>query len=287
MFVDFSSRPPVLQLDGQSTHLANYRRVYSGTEAQVAQAREQASHADPLAAYLDSYERLQAKHVILKARDLRSTFGVRLSNEAVSEFCRTYGERYIGFAGVDPHRGDEAVAEFETAVRELGLQGLNVQGFEHRLTIDDPLLFPLYRKCVELGVPVNIHCGTNFSTHTSMSLGHPAALDRVMMALPDLKVCASPPGWPWVLDLIAVAWRHPNLWIGTVAVKPKLFETAHSGYEPLLQYGRTVLNKRMIFGSSFPMMPVEQALAQFEALPMSDTARDNWLLQNALEFLGR
>lgn len=282
MFVDFSSRPPSLQFDGPATHLANYRRVYESTEREAADARG----ADPLDAYLETYERLGARHVVLKARDLSSTFGVKISNESVSDFCRAHGERYIGFAGVDPHKGAAAVAEFETAVRELGLRGLNVQGFEHRLCIDDPLLFPLYEKCVELDVPVNIHCGTNFSTHTSMMYGHPAALDRVMMALPGLRVCASPPGWPWVPELLAVAWRHPNVWIGTLAVRPKLLATAHSGYEPLLQYGRTVLKKRMIFGSAFPMMPVEKALTEFDALDMPDAVREDWCCNNALAYLG-
>ncbi|SAK66166.1 amidohydrolase family protein [Caballeronia ptereochthonis] len=282
MFVDFSSRPPSLQFDGPASHLANYRRVYEGTERQVADP----SGVDPLTAYLATYERLNARHVVLKARDLTSTFGVKISNEDVAAFCRAHGERYIGFAGVDPHKGDAAVAEFEAAVRELGLRGLNVQGFEHKLNIDDPLLFPLYEKCVELDVPVNIHCGTNFSTHTSMMYGHPAALDRVMMALPDLRVCASPPGWPWVQELLAVAWRHPNIWIGTLAVRPKLLATAHSGYEPLLQYGRTVLKKRMIFGSAFPMMPVEKALREFDALDLPDAVREDWRCNNALAFLG-
>jgi uncharacterized protein len=282
MFVDFSSRPPSLQFDGPATHLANYRRVYQGTEREAGNS----AGDDPLAAYLATYERLNACHVVLKARDLTSTFGVRISNEDVAAFCRAHGGRYVGFAGVDPHKGAAAVAEFETAVRELGLRGLNVQGFEHKLAIDDPLLFPLYEKCVELEVPVNIHCGTNFSTHTSMTFGHPAALDRVMIALPDLRVCASPPGWPWVQELLAVAWRHSNVWIGTLAVRPKLLATAHSGYEPLLQYGRTVLKKRMIFGSAFPIMPVEMALAEFDALDMPDAVRDDWLCGNALRFLG-
>ncbi|SAL39750.1 amidohydrolase [Caballeronia cordobensis] len=283
MFVDFSSRPPSLQFDGPATHLANYRRVYEGTEREAAVSKD----VDPLADYLATYARLDARHVVLKARDLTSTFGVKIANEDVAAFCRAHGERYIGFAGVDPHKGDAAAAEFETAVRELGLRGLNVQGFEHKLCIDDPLLFALYAKCVELDVPVNIHCGTNFSTHTAMSYGHPAALDRVMMALPDLRVCASPPGWPWVQELLAVAWRHPNVWIGTLAVRPKLLATAHSGYEPLLQYGRTVLKKRMIFGSAFPMMPVDKALAEFDALPMPDAVREDWRGGNALDFLGR
>ncbi|TCG09614.1 amidohydrolase [Paraburkholderia steynii] len=282
MFVDFSSRPPSLQFDGPASHLANYRRVYEGTERQVTDS----DGIDPVADYLATYERLNARHVVLKARDLGSTFGVKISNEDVAAFCRTHGDRYIGFAGVDPHKGDAAVVEFEAAVRDLGLRGLNVQGFEHKLPIDDPLLFPLYRKCVELNVPVNIHCGTNFSTQTSMMFGHPAALDRVMMHLPELRVCASPPGWPWVQELLAVAWRHPNVWIGTLAVRPKLLATPHSGYEALLQYGRTVLKKRMIFGSAFPMMPVEKALREFDALALPDAVREDWRGNNALAFLG-
>src|SRR5690606_16894643 len=267
---------------GHAEHLANYRRVYQRTESEV---KAKASD-DPLQAYLDNYERLNATAVVLKARDLTSTFGFKIANEDVAKFCATHGSRYIGFAGVDPHRGPDAVREFEAAVRDLGLRGLNLQCFEHRLAIDDPLLYPLYAKCVELGVPVNIHCGVNFSTKTSMSYGHPLALDRVMCVFPELRVCASPPGWPWVNELLAVAWRHPNVWIGTLAIRPRLLETPHSGYEPLLQYGRTVLKNKMIFGSAFPMMPVEDALTEFQKLEMPEAIRARWLEGNAKEFLG-
>lgn len=33
---------------------------------------------------------------------------------------------FIGFAGVDPHKGIDAVRELEHAVRDLGLKGLNL-----------------------------------------------------------------------------------------------------------------------------------------------------------------
>ncbi|RYF42848.1 MAG: amidohydrolase [Comamonadaceae bacterium] len=281
MFVDFSSRPPAPGFAGHAAHLSNYRRVYQNTEAQV----KAADAPDPLQDYLDTYERLGATAVVLKARDLSSTFGFKIANEDVAAFCKTHGPRYIGFAGVDPHRGQAAVDEFEMAVRELGLQGLNIQGFEHGVAIDDPLLHPLYKKCVELDVPVNIHCGMNFSTHASIAYGQPLALDRVMMAFPGLRVCASPPGWPWVTELLAVAWRHPTVWIGTLAMRPKLLATPHSGYEPLLQYGKTVLKQRMMFGTAFPMMPVEKTLNEFRALPLPEDVQALWLEGNAKAFL--
>ena len=281
MFVDFSSRPPTPGFAGNAEHLSNYRRIYQNTELQVKTERG----ADPLQEYLDTYERLNATAVVLKARDLSSTFGFKIANEDVALFCKTHGSRYLGFAGVDPHRGDKAVDEFEMAIRELGLCGLNIQGFEHGLSIDDPLLHPLYKKCLELDVPVNIHCGMNFSTKASISYGQPLALDRVMMAFPGLRVCASPPGWPWIYELLAVAWRHPTVWIGTLAMRPKLMTTPHSGYEALLQYGKTVLKHRMMFGTAFPMMPVERTLDEFKALPLDEDIQALWLDGNARAFL--
>jgi Predicted metal-dependent hydrolase of the TIM-barrel fold len=277
MFIDFSSRPPVPELTLRAPHLANYRRVYQASEAQVHATQGE----DALAGYLATYDRLGARAVVIKARDLESTFGVKIANEDVAQFCRRHGDRYIGFAGVDPHKGEQAVRDLEYAVRELGLRGLNVQCFEHKLPIDDPLLRPLYAKCVELDIPVNIHCGTNFSVHSLMEYGHPRGLDRVMCAFPSLRVCASPPGWPWVQDLIGVAWRHPNVWIGVLAVRPHLLTKPHSGYEPLLQYGKSVLKHRMVWGSAYPMMPVERTLDELRALPMPDEVRQAWLLDNA------
>ena len=283
-FVDFSSRPPVAALTPNRTgHLTNYRRVYAASEAQVGQDVGPAA----LAEWLATYERLDAKAVVLKGRDVESTFGLKIANEDVAAFCATHGERFVGFAGVDPHKGAAAVAELEHAVRELGLRGLNIQGFELQLAINDRRLYPLYAKCVELDIPVNVHCGINFSTATPMHYGHPAALDEVLVHFPTLRVCASPPGWPWIQELIAVAWRHPNLWIGVVSVRPKLLAVPHSGYEPLLAYGSGILKSRILFGSGYPMMPVERSLREIEALPLADDVRERWLFRNALEFLGR
>ena len=193
MIVDFSSRPPLEQFRKAAPHLSNYRRVYQGSEALVSSELGQAALAD----YLRTYEALNARAVVIKARDLETTFGFKISNEDVAAFCREHGSRYIGFAGVDPNKGMQAVRDLEHAVRELGLRGLNVQGFEHRLHINDKRMYPLYAKCVELDIPVNIHVGVNFSTQTSMSYGRPETLDEVMQHFPELRVCASPPGWPW------------------------------------------------------------------------------------------
>ncbi len=284
MIIDYASKPPTAEFNPpQTQHLANYRRVYAGSESRV---KKPGGEAQALTDYLDGYATLGVSHVVVKARDNETTFGLKVRNEDVARFCVTHGPRYIGFAGVDPHKGMAAVRELETAVRDLGLRGLNLQCFELKLAINDKRMYPLYAKCVELDIPVNVHCGINFSTASQMDYGRPIYLDEVMQHFPELRVCASPPGWPWIEELIGVAWRHENVHIGIVAVRPKLLALEDSGYRALLAYGSKMLQDRIITGTSFPMQPVAQAYEEFDALPLPDSVRRKWMHDNAARFLG-
>lgn len=283
-FIDYGSTPPVPTIRKTAPHLSNYRRVYRASE-RAARPVEDAK-PETLEGYLATYERNNARHVVIKARDLESTFDFKVRNEDVAQFCKDHGPRFIGFAGVDPHKGMEAVRELEYAVRELGLRGLNLQCFENKLRCNDAKMFPLYAKCIELDIPVNIHCSTNFSTATLMDYGRPIYLDEVMVHFPELRVVASPPGFPWVSELVAVAWRHANVSIGLVAMRHKYLNVPNSGYEMLLQYGNSVLQDQVIYGSAYPMMPVERSLAEIDELPLKDSVRQKWLHDNAARQLG-
>lgn len=282
-YIDYGSTPPVPTIRKTAAHLSNYRRVYRASER--AARPEEESKPETLEDYLETYKRNNARHVVIKARDLESTFGLKVRNEDVAQFCKDHGPRFIGFAGVDPHKGMEAVRELEHAVRELGLRGLNLQCFENKLRCNDAKMFPLYAKCIELDIPVNIHCSTNFSTATLMDYGRPIYLDEVMVHFPELRVVASPPGFPWVSELIAVAWRHANVSIGLVAMRHKYLNVPNSGYEMLLQYGNSVLQDQVIYGSAYPMMPIERSLAEIDELPLKDSVRRKWMHDNAARLL--
>jgi len=279
MLVDCYSKPPLPEFRVKPRHMSNYERVYGAS----------APDADPapetLEAYLAAYERLDARHVVIHASDIESTFGIRISNELVAEFCRKHGPRFIGFAGVDPHKGMTAIRELEHAVKELGLRGLHLPCFELKLAINDPRMYPLYAKCIELDIPVTLHCGFNFSTATEVGYSQPILLDQVMVHFPELRVHVAPPGWPWVQELIGVAWRHPNVYIGLAAVRAKYLSVQASGYEPLLQYGRTILKDRILFGSAHPLVPLATAVGDVAALDVPENIKRRWLNDNARRFL--
>ena len=281
MIIDFGATPPIESLSlGDGSHLANYRRVYASSEKDAARGQT------TLEQWFANVDAAGIDLTVIKARDVETTFGGRVTNEAVAEVVAAHPGRFLGFAGVDPNKGMKAVRELEYAVRELGLKGLNLQCFENRLAIDDRRMYPLYAKCVELDIPVNIHVGINFSLKSSPEYGRPEMLDRVLCDFPELRAIASPPGWPWVQELLAVAWRQPNLWIGLVAMRPRLMAVEHSGYGPLMQYGRTVLKDRMIVGTAWPMQPMDRVLDEVRALPIEDEIAARWLGGNARTFLG-
>ncbi|APE45623.1 amidohydrolase (plasmid) [Sulfitobacter alexandrii] len=281
MIIDYGATPPIEELSiGDGSHLANYRRVYASSEKAAARGEVD------LDQWFRDCDAAGIGKTVIKARDVETTFGGRISNEEVAEVVARHPDRFIGFAGVDPNKGMTALRELEHAVTELGLKGLNVQCFENRLAPDDRRMYPLYAKCIELDIPVNIHVGINFSLKSSPEFGRPETLDRVLCDFPELRVCASPPGWPWVQELLAVAWRHPNLWIGLVAIRPRLMTVDHSGYGPLLQYGRTILKDRMIAGTAWPMQPMGRVIEEIRALPVDADIADLWLGGNAQRFLG-
>ena len=68
-------------------------------------------------------------------------------------------------------------------------------------------------------------------------------------------------------------------------VRPKYLAVQNSGYEPLLQYGNTVLQDRIMFGTSYPLLPVERSIQEIEALPLKDASKRKWLHDNAARFL--
>lgn len=282
--VDYASVPPTRELGRRpSPHMAHYNSVFAKSlaQAQHESATGTARCEDELASYLAMYDQLGIDRVVIRARDVESTFDEKVNNETVAAFCQAHAPRFVGLASVDPNKGVRALRELEYAVTQLELAGLHLPCFEHKLEISAKELYPVYAKCIELDVPVNLHVGMSFSSSVRMSYGLPRHLDEVMVHFPELKVVASVPGFPWVQELIGVAWRHPNVYIALNALRPKYLQTVGSGFESLLQYGRTVLRERIICGSNWPLQSVRRYFMELEALPLDADVRAGWLGGNA------
>jgi predicted TIM-barrel fold metal-dependent hydrolase len=231
-------------------------------------------------------EENNVEKAVIFGADIETTFGSKVPNEVIANIVDKYPEKFIGFAGVDPHKGMDAVRELDRAFRELHLVGLNLAPWLHKLTANDKKFYPLYAKCVEYNIPVILHTSINFSPYTKMDFGNPMYLDEVAMDFPELKIVASHGGWPWVQVLIALAWRHDNIYIELSGVRPKYWTVQGSGWEPLLRYGTTLLKERIFCGTDWPLISYETYMQDLEDSPIQKEIKELWAYKNAEKFFG-
>lgn len=146
------------------------------------------------------------------------------------------------------------------------------QGFSRRLPSHPALSRISQISCLPTAVPYDI--------------GHPRYIDQVARDFPKLKIMAGVSGWPWVLDFLCLAIRHENVYLNFETHAPEKIAMRGSGYEPYLYYGETSLKERICFASNWgtQSMPVEKLIAQVEALPFSDDAKEHILYNNAKTF---
>ena len=209
------------------------------------------------------------------------------SNDYVVDVVRQHPDIFVGFARISPWDGMPGVRELERLVREGGLRGLAMAPFRERVPPNDRRYYPLYAKCVELGIPVRLHTSMSYATDRAYDLGHPRHLDDVAMDFPELTLIAGLGGWPWIPDMVALARRYPNLYVDTAAHRPRHFATPGSGWEMLLQFGNTLIQDKVMVGLSWLTLsqPYETLIEEVLALPLKDSVKEKWLYHNAARVL--
>lgn len=205
-----------------------------------------------------------------------------VSNDAVAEVVARYPGRFAPFAGINPLDVMDALREVDRCIRELHFAGVAVDpGFlDTPLMADDRRLYPVYARCVELGVPVSIT--TSIFLGPDVSYSFPAGIHRVAVDFPRLRIVVPHAAWPWVQAMIGVAFVCPNVWISPDLYMnlPGLPGASH--YVEAARY----LSTRMLYGSAYPLRSLGQSVREFRQLPLEPDVRENILWRNARRFLG-
>jgi len=278
--IDFRVRPPLIESYAKVPAFDHYRKLYERSSS-----LKDFDFTKGWDALLSEMDEAGIKKALLVAEDFQATLGKKVPNEAIAAGVKKYPERFLGLASVDPHQGKKAVEELEHAVNDLGMVGLTLWPCFHMLYAHDRKYYPLYKKCMELGIFVVVHTSVNFSRVSKLDFGRPLYLDEVAIAFPELPIVASHAGWPWVLEMVAVAWRHPNVYLEISAMRPKYMVREHSGWGPLLNYGNSILQDRVMFASGWPLLPLKRTVEEVRALPLKESVKEKWLYQNAARFL--
>lgn len=206
--------------------------------------------------------------------------GWLIDHDEVAGCISQQPDRLVGIASANLYRPMEAVRELRRCVKDLGFKGLRIVPWLWNLPPNDRRYYPLYAECCELGVPFCTQIGHTGPLCPSEP-GRPIPyLDDVLLDFPELTVVAGHIGYPWLDEVISLARKYPNFYIDTSAYTAKRYPA------DLIEFMRGRGRKKVLFGTNYPMIMPEQALADVEALGLDDEARRMFLSENARRVFG-
>ena len=197
----------------------------------------------------------------------------------VVEVSDQYPDRLFGLYGVNPMKAMAGVAELERAVKEHRFKGVHIHPHGFDMAPDHAYYFPYYAKCQELGVPVVISMGHTLDI-MPIENGRPIRLDRAAIYFPDVAFVMTHTAWPWVEEAIAMAWKHPNVFLGTSAYAPKYWKPE------MVKFINSHGQDKVMWGTDFPLIDHDESLTQIDALGLRDTSKAKLLHDNAARVFG-
>lgn len=172
-----------------------------------------------------------------------------LSNDRVAAYVREHSDCMLGFAGVDPSKPKEAVAELHRAHDELGMVGLAVAPAAQDFHPSDSHAMLVYAEAARCKMPIIFHTGVNASTATKLHYAQPVLLDEVARELPELKLVIAHMGYPWMHETVALLDKHANVF----AEISWLLHRPWQAYQALLSAHHGHVMDKLLFGSGFPL----------------------------------
>ena len=199
--------------------------------------------------------------------------------DVVARACEQYPDRFYGLAGIDPFDGMNGVRAFEDAVTNMGFIGGHLYPHWYELAPDHAKYYPFYAKCCELNVPIQMQVGQSMvysKEYRTRSVGQPITLDTVACDLPELKLIGIHVGIPWHDEMISMAWKHENIYIGSDAHRPKYWPKSFIHY--LNSYGQD----KVIFGTDFPVLEFKKSIDDIDELALKPEVRKKLLRDNVI-----
>ncbi len=226
-------------------------------------------------------DRYGVEYAVITGRDCETTYGSKSNNDSVIDFVKAFPKKFIGFIGIDPHKGMRAIAELKAAVNDLGMRGAAVDPYLAQIYANDAKYYPVYAKCCELDIPIVFTTGPATLVPGAI-IDHvaPRYIDFVARDFPELKIVISHGGYPWVNEAIIVAERNKNVYIDLSEYE---FSPMAEAY---VQAANSMIADKMLFASAHPFVDFKLALENYAKLPFKPEVRQKIMYDNAARLLG-
>jgi len=191
----------------------------------------------------------------------RGKISYREYNNIVAGYIKEYPDRLIGFAGIDPRRGKEAIQELERCIGELGFKGVKLwplTGFYP----DDLEYYPFYERAEDLGAIILCHTGIGV-TKSYIKYNRPMYIDKIAVDFPKIKIIMAHMGDPWINEAIAVATKNPNVYVDISGLEPSFKRAPFEFFQNVSQAKMTCGINKILFGTDWPLFAPILSLKEY------------------------
>jgi len=238
---------------------------------------------EAMLAQMDSAGIRRAFLVAAKTGRLGLPGSYHMPPEVVAEAVAQYPDRFSGLIGLDPYQGMAGVRALEDAITNMGFIGAHMYPHWFELEPNQAKWYPFYAKCAELNVPVQMQVGQSLiysKEQRCRSVGRPIYLDDIACDLPELRLIGTHVGIPWTDEMIAMAWKHENVYICTDAHSPKYWP------KPLVKYINSYGQNKVIFGTDFPVLQFKRTVDEIDDFGLKPEVRRKFMRDNAIRLYG-
>jgi predicted TIM-barrel fold metal-dependent hydrolase len=195
----------------------------------------------------------------------------------MADAASRFSGRIYGSVLIDPWGAMRAVRQLERAVKDYGMIAARLFPAGNGIAPNHPLCYPIYAKCVELGVPITVNLGVPGPLRLAANQ-RPILLDEVLLAFPELTIVGTHIGHPWHLETVALLQKYPNFRLMTSGWAPRYVP------QEIIHHLNTRGSHQVMWASDFPLLSVERAVREAEQLPFkSETVKNRYLRDNCLE----
>lgn len=199
-------------------------------------------------------------------------------SKEVLALAEQHPHRFAVSAIVDPRLGMKAVRDVDALARQHPLKLARVIPSMLSLPPDDRVYYPLYARCVDLGLPISVNTGIP-GPRLPGRCQDPMNLDEVCLFFPELTVIMAHGADPWWAVAIRLMLKYSNLYLMTSAYAPRYLPAE------LIQYMNTRGRDKVMFATDFPFLPFERCVAEAHALDLRDGVLEQFLHANAARVL--
>jgi len=195
---------------------------------------------------------------------------------------KRHPDRFIPSMGVDPNDGMEGIRKMVRAYETWGVRAAGVfpSGTFPQVAINDKKMYPIYAKCVELGIPLFCCAGVP-GPRLKMAVQHVELIDEVMYDFPELVFVTRHGCEPWQDLAVKLMLKWPGLHYSTSAFAPRYYPKA------IVDYANTRGADKIIYAGYFPMgLSIERIMTEMPNVGFRDHVWPKFLRENALRVLG-